>query len=220
MRAFKLIGVLGAILALVAIAATTASAEVEFLPGTAGTKFTNAGEKATLTAKNSKGETVAVTCAKAKSTGELLSSKEALILITFETCTSAGVPVNSVGDAGGTILTHVEAKACTITSSPLVGGILLKPLPVTLEAPLLKLKIEVEGDVIGRLLAENVSQKEFKLDLNLKEGKQEFTKCKDGAGAELTEELKANVDAGGFLPATESAIGGKLTFTVNEEWMT
>jgi hypothetical protein len=221
MRAFKLISALAIVLALTAIAAATASAEVEFLPGTAGTKFTASSKKATLTAKKTETETIAVVCKTSKSTGELLSKTEALMLITFEGCESAGTGVNSVGDAAKTILAHVEAKACTISTSPLVGGILLKPLPLTLENPTTKLKIEVEGDVIGRLLPENVKEtKLFTLDLNLKEGKQEFTKCKDGAGAELLEELSANVSGAGFKPATQSAEGGLLQFTVNEEWMT
>jgi hypothetical protein len=222
MRAFKLIGVLGIILALTAIAAATASAEVEFLPGTAGTKYTASSKKAILTAKNEKAEAVGVTCAKSKATGEVKKPTEAKLDITFEECTVAGLAVNSTGDAAKTILAHVTAKACTITTSPLVGGILLKTELVELTVPTTKLTVIIEGDVIGRLLPENVKEtKLFTLDLNLKEGKQEFTKCKDGAGEELTEELKAKVDAGGkFLSATQSAEGGLLQFTVNEEWMT
>jgi hypothetical protein len=220
MRMFKLIGAL-LVPAIAALAVATASAEVEFLPGTAGTKFTGSAKKVFFTLKNSKAEPVSLLCKKEKSTGEQLSSTDALILAAFEACEFGGLGIHSVGDPAQTILVHFEAKACTITSSPLVGGVLLKPLPVVLEVPASKLNVELDGAMIGRLLPENVANtKVFNLDLNPKEGKQEFTKCKDGTGTELTEELKANVDAGGFLPATVSAEDGLLQFTVNKEWMT
>ena len=224
MRAFKLISALSIILALTAIAAASASAEVEFLPGKAGTKVTGLSKKATLTAKNAKAEAVGVTCQKSKSTGELKNGKEGKLDITFEECTVAGLAVNSAGDAAKTILAHVAAKACTITTTPLVGGVLLKPEPIELSVPSTKLTVNIEGDVIGRLLPENGGKTSelLTLDLNLKEGAQEFTKCKDGTNPELTEELKAKVDAGTFLAATQSAEGGLLQFGKGEgqEWMT
>jgi hypothetical protein len=220
MRLSKLLSALAIVLALTAAAATTASAEVEFLPGAAGTKFTASSKKFTLTAKNSKAEAVALPCQKTKSTVELLSSKDVLISAIFESCESAGLAANSVGDAAKTVLVHFEGKACTISVSPLVGGILLKVLPVTIEVPTTKLKIELEGDVIGRLLPENTAAKLFTLDLNVFAGQQEFTKCKDGTGPELTEELKANVDGVGFSSATLAAEGALFQFTVNQTWMT
>jgi hypothetical protein len=218
MRAFKLISVLAAVLALTAIAATTASAalSVGFLPGKDKTPFTDSSGKATLTAGS-----LAIACAKSKSTGEIVNPKaldpatEALIIIDFEGCSSAGLALSSVGDAAKIILVHIEAKSCIIKETPtLVGGILLKPLPLTLEVPSIGTKIEVTGDVIARLLPENTKAELFSLDLNAPGGVQEFKECKDeSGGTTLVEELKASTNGGTPIAATQEIKEGLFQFT-------
>jgi hypothetical protein len=218
MRALKLITALGVVLALTAIAATTASAalSVGFLPGTDKTPFTGSSGKATLTAGG-----LSINCTKSKTTGEILNASkldpatESLLIITFESCTVLTLPVNSVGDAPKTILTHVEAKSCIIKETPtLVGGILLKPLPVMLEVPSIGEKIEVTGDVIGRLLPENIKAELFTLDLNALKGVQEFKECKDASGeASKVEELKSSTNGETAVAASQEVKEGLIQFT-------
>ena len=228
MRAFKLISVLAMALALGAIAAATASAANPpvFLPGAPKTTFINGSGKATLTTAAG----LKIICEKSKSTGELLGagtedSKEALMIIDFEGCFAepGGFPLNSAGDPAKTILVHVEAKSCTISESPLVGGILLKPLPLTIEVPTLKLTIKIEegSDVIGRLLPENVAALRFALDLNAPAGVQELKECKDKAGeTALKEGLKVKVDEGAVEAASQEAKEGFIEFKVKQTWET
>jgi hypothetical protein len=216
MRVIKLVGALTMLLALTVIAATTASAAVEFLPGAKGTAFTGESGKAIL--KGGGG----ITCKKSKTTGELLGPTEALLVTTFEGCESAGLAVNGLGDAANIIKVHVEEKNCIISETPLVGGLLLKPLPVHIEIPSVKLLILIEGDVIGLLTPANKSTKAFTLGLAAKEEKQEVRECKDVAKeASKKETLVAKVDGVEAGEGVESVENGTLTFTtVAQEFMT
>jgi hypothetical protein len=228
MRAFKLISALAMALALTSIAAATASAANPpvFLPGAPKTTFINGSGKATLTTASG----LSIVCEKSTSTGELLGvgtedSKEALMIIDFETCKTepGGLGANSVGDPAKTILVHVEAKSCTITESPLVGGILLKLLPVTLEVPTVKLtsKFEEGSDVIGRLLPENTAASRLSFDLNAPGGVQEFKECKDKAGeTALKEGLKIKVDEKAIEADSVEAKEGFIEFKVKQAWET
>ncbi len=221
MRVLKFMSALAIVaLALTALGASTASAFPEFLPGTAGTTFTNDSKKATLTAGG-----LSIVCQKSKSTGELQSSLLALITIDFEECTVAGLAVNSLGDSAKTILVHVEAKTCIIKEgATLIGGLLLKPLPVHLEVPAAKLLILVEGDVIARLLPENgAAGTHFTLDLKGSGGQQEFKECKDAVGeTSKVEDLKSKDDAAEAVLAIEEVEGGLLDFPAGnpQVWMT
>jgi hypothetical protein len=210
MRASKLIITSATALMLIAIAPAAASAEVEFLPGKAGTPFTDSSGKAVLNA----GTALPITCEKSKSTDELLSSKEALMVIGFEECLAGGLGAHTIGDALRTILVHVEAKGCYIKELPFLGGLLLKPLPVTIEVPASKLTITVEGDVIARVLPEKVEAELFTLDLNAPSGVQEYKECKDGlTGMMLKEDLKAKLDAEPMVLAALEVKGADLLFT-------
>ncbi len=220
MRLLKIVGALAAILAFTAIASGTAFAEVEFLPGAKGTTFTGVSKEAKL--KSAAGTIV---CTKSTVTkGELLSSTEALIVIKFENCTIAGLEARGLEDAekSKNITTHVEAKSCTVSTSPLVGAVLLKPLPVHIEVPAAKLLLLVEGTVIGLLTPVNTKgTTTFNLLLNEKEGKQEDRTCKDKVtGAALTENLIVKDDGKETGEGVEIVKEGTLTFTVGQEFMT
>jgi hypothetical protein len=230
MRAFKLISVLALALALTAIAAATASAAntVEFLPGEAGTKFTDSSKTAVLASHalvEGKEAEVKIICEKTTSSGQLLSTKEADITFDFLGCKGepGGLGASTAGDPAKTILVKAVAKSCIISTSPLVGGLLIKPEPVVITFATTGLTIEVTGDVLGRLLPENgAAAKLLTLDLNLKGSAQEFKECKDdSAETSKVEELKAKTDTGVALPATQSAEGALLQFvSVAQQWMT
>jgi hypothetical protein len=230
MRAFKLISVLALALALTAIAAATASAAntVEFLPGAAGTKFTDSSKEAVLRSHlllEGKEEEVKIVCEKTTSNGELVNAKEAKMTFDFLNCKGepGGLGASTAGDPAKTILVKATAKSCIISTSPLVGGLLIKPEPVVITFATTNLTIEVTGDVLGRLLPENgAAAKLLTLDLNAPSGKQEFKECKDdSAEASKVEELKAKTDTGVALPATQEAKGALLQFvSVAQVWDT
>jgi hypothetical protein len=204
MRIFKLIAVLACAIAVSAIAVTTASAST--LPGKAGTTITGSSEKATLQVKGG----ASITCPKSTATGEVLSTSEALAIINFGTgCTTAGLPVNSLGDSSGTILVHVEVKECASNAAILE----LKVLPLHLEVPSTKLLLSIEGTALGTVETE-VKKTTFPLTLTQKEGKNTEEKC----GKE-TLILSTSTDGGAFVQSGEEAKNGSLTFGEAQTFM-
>jgi hypothetical protein len=232
MRLFKIIGGLAVVLAFSAIAVATASAAEtlwKWLPGSVGETFKGGSGKAVLSTVD-EGKTLTIECTKStllltdtelKVSSELLkegatNEKDAtlaLLVIHFEKCKSLGLPINSTGDKAEIILVHVEAHNCII--GPGKFGILLKPLQVHLELPAAKLLILVRGDVLGLLLGAKEGEKvlTYTLDLNAKEGAQEFKKCEGGE----EEKLEASLDGVIFNSATESAAEGKLEFDMTKD---
>jgi hypothetical protein len=203
MRTFKLIGVLACVSALSAIAVTPAIAEV--LPGKAGTTITGGSEKATLQVKGG----ASITCPKSTSSGEVLGTSGLLINISFGIgCTTAGLPVNSLGDASGVILVHAEVSLCF--GFPFLR---IKILPLHLEVPSTKLLLTIEGTVLG-VVEEKVSKTTFPLTITQKEGKNTEEKC----GKE-TLILSTSTDGGAFVQSGEEAKNASLTFGVAEEFM-
>ncbi len=204
MRIFKLIGVLVCALAVSAIAVTTASASV--LPGVAGTSIKGESGKATLQVKGG----ASITCPKSTASGEILSTSESLATINFgPKCTTAGLPVNSLGDATGVILVHVEVKECPSNAALLA----LTVLPLHLEVPSTKLLLSIVGTALGSVTA-NVKQSTFALTVAQKEGKNEIETC----GKEKLV-LETSTDGGAFVQSGEEAAGASLTFGAEEEFM-
>jgi hypothetical protein len=232
MRIFKLTGVLALALALAAISAATASAAntVEFLPGAAGTKFTGSSKEVVLSSHlllEGKEEPVKFICEKSTSNGELVNAKEAKLTLDILGCKGepGGLGASTAGDPAKTILVKATAKSCIISTSPLVGGILIKPEPVVITFATTNLTIEVTGDVIGRLLPENgAAAKLLTLDLNAPgtPPAQEFKECKDdSAETSKVETLKAKTDTGVVLPATLETKGALLQFvSITQVWDT
>lgn len=215
MRIFKLIGVLVVVLAFSAVAVATASAEEtlwRWLPGSAKESFKGKSGKATLQVwEGIKGEKpgASITCAKSEallSESQLLEkeAKLGLTQIHFTTCAIGGLPVNSVSDASGVILTHVELHNCLIKKEAV--GIIFEPLEVTLEVPSTKLTVIVKGSFVG--LVKKVGASVFELIINQKEGHQGIELCEGGAKRTLL----ANIDSTKFVEAGEEAKEGKLEF--------
>jgi hypothetical protein len=204
MRIFKLVGVLACAMALSGIAVTTASAST--LPGAAGTTITGSSEKATLQVKGG----ASITCPKSTASGKVVSTSESTATITFGTgCTTAGLPVNSLGDGSGTILANVTVTECAGTPSLLK----LTVSSLHLEVPSTKLLLTVTGTALGTVEAK-VSKTNFPLTLTQKEGKNTEEKC----GKE-TLILSTSTDGGAAVQSGEEAIKGSLTFSVAQEFM-
>ncbi len=204
MRIFKLIGVLVCALALSAIAVATASAST--LPGALGTTITGGSEKATLQVKGG----ASITCPESSAAGEVKSTEEATVTITFgKKCTTAGLPVNSLGAAAGTIVANVTVKLCESSA----GTLELQTAPIHLEVPSTKLLLVVEGTALGSV-EENVKATTFPLTVTQKEGKNTIEVC---GKTKLV--LETSTDGGAFVQSGEEAKNAKLTFSVAQEFM-
>ncbi len=204
MRTFKLIAMLVCALALSAIAVATAMAST--LPGTAGTSITGGSEKATLQVKGG----ASITCPESTATGEVLSTSESTIVITFgKKCTTAGLPINTLGAAAGTIVAKVEIKECP--SSP--GILKLETASLHLEVPSTKLLLTVEGTALGEVET-SVKRTVFPLSITQKEGKNAIETC----GKEKLI-LETSTDGGAFVQSGEEAKGAQLALSAAQEFM-
>ncbi len=204
MRTYKLYLVLACALVLAVIAVATASAST--LPGVAKTSIAGESEKATLQVKGG----ASFTCPKSTLTGEVLSTAESSATINFgPKCTTAGLPLNSLGDAAGTILVPVEIKECAANASILK----LVVLPLHLEAPSTKLLLTLQGTLLVEVTA-SVKQKNFALRVDQKEGKNAIETC----GKEKLI-LEFSTDGGAFVQSGEEAKNASLQFGTEEEFM-
>jgi hypothetical protein len=233
MRIAKLIGAMFVVLAFSAVAVATASAEEtlwKWLPGSVGETFKGSSEKATLQESGLLGGLgIAITCTKSlllltdaelKVSSELLAEgategKDATLglgILHFEGCLVANLAANSVGDKAGIILVHLEAHNCLIKKGEF--GLLIKPLPLTIEVAAAKLKIEVRGDFVALLEGkEGTKALTYKLKIEQKEGNQKIEKCENG----VKETLESNTDANGFHNAGEEAKNGTLEFDMTKD---
>ncbi len=203
MRAFKLISALIVVLAFAAIAASTASA-VEtswlLLPGLEGETFTAKSGKALLQEKGG----LAIACQESSVSlvdGKIIGGTHTLILISIHfgnKCTASGLAVNSLGDSAGFILVEVDIHTCIISTSPLVGGLLIKVNPLHLEVPSLKLLIEITGSFVAPITPNETKTKKYKLDVKQTAGVQEIHLCLGGAEETLlsSDDGKAPVQSG------------------------
>jgi hypothetical protein len=219
MRTFKLLGALLAVLALAAIASATASAEEilwKWLPGKAGETFKGGSGKATLTEKG--GATISCKKSETKAKeGELLEEgategKDAILglaFIHFSGCTAFGVATNSLGDSSGIILVHAEIHDCLI--APNHFGLLIKPLPVHLEVPLVGTLLVVTGDFVALVepAGGTTPNKVWNLNITQAGGVQTIEKCEGGEKETLLTETNHN---GTQVQSGEEAKEGSIEF--------
>ena len=215
MRILRLIGVSALMLALTAI--TVSSASASLLPGTAGTKITGKSGKSTLQVKGG----ASITCKASTTSGEVKSTEEALIIIWFTECTTGGLPVNSVGDAVKTILTHVEAGWCF---DPIKGFyVYFGILPLKLEVPSVKgLTLEITGAVLGKVTPVEKKATTFAVELKQTGGKQEVgpEECTKSSGTKVKGvQLKTSTNGGAAVQSGQETAEGSLTFSAEEEFM-
>jgi hypothetical protein len=219
MRLLKLTSVLGLAILLSAVA-TASALKPSFLPGKAATSFT--GKSGALVWQTKGGGAIACGASEiSKGAGELLGSTSLLFVATFTKCAFAGITMNSLGDASGIILVHMEGETCTISTSPLVGGLLLKPLPLHLEVPSTKLLLTLEGSFVGTLSPENKSTLVITPTFTQKEGKQTVEGCLNEAGTKVEPEtLLWGADGGTPVQTALEFKEDSLTFAVAQEFMT
>ncbi len=213
MRLFKLISFLVMVLALTAIPVATASAAEtlwELLPGNEGETFTAKSGTVILQEKGG----LAIKC---QESSILLADSSivgttrtlALAIIHFgNKCTVAGLAVNSLGDPSGVILVHVEIHTCIVSTSPLVGGLLIKVLPLHLEVPSLKLLTEVTGSLVAPITPNETATKNYKLDIKQIGGAQQVKLCLGGA----EESLLWSDDGKAPIAAVEEVQNSELSF--------
>src|SRR5674476_93551 len=176
MRTIKLIGAMFVVLAFSAVAVATASAAEtlwKWLPGSVGETFTGKSGKETLQAG------ISFTCAKStiKLVGaELTEATLGKATVDFEECTTAGLPMNSVGDAAKTILAKLAIHNCMIKAGDF--GLLFKLTEeVKVEVPSTKLTIIFKGSFVGLIEGKaGTKALTFLLNIKQKEGKQEIEK--------------------------------------------
>jgi hypothetical protein len=220
MRIFKLASALGLVLALTAIAASSASAAAEFKPGAAKTPFTGKSGEATLQVKG--GASIKCKASEVlKGEGELLGPKTALFIIHLTGCTSLGLAENSLGDSSGVVLAHYEVETCTISTKPLFGGLLLKLLPLHIEIPAASVLLLEEGSFVSGLSPENKATKEFALKIEQKEGKQTIDGCLNAEGTKVVPETLTTSENGkAAVASAEEAKSGTLLFETEETFVT
>jgi hypothetical protein len=221
---FKLGSALIAVLALTAIAASTASAAEtlwKWVPGAEKAAFTATSGKAKLEGVNK----AKITCESSSVlAGEGKLTKEQTLgeaMIHFKGCTALGFPINSLGDdnESGVILVHVDLHNCIIASAPtLRAGILFTLTEVHLDIPALGgLLIIVKGSFVAEVSSE-LKKAKLTHTLAIKQtgGKQAVEKCEGGS----KDTLLAKTDAeAAFLESGEEAEKAEVTFTIAQEAM-
>lgn len=213
MRTLKLAGaILVALAVMASLAATALAAETlrPCLPCATGATFTEKNKKVTLQVKGGS----AVTCAEGSAEGEVVAEQTLKLKVVHwgKSCTSGGLPVDSLGDASGLILSHVELHIC-LSGSKLMW--LQKLLPLHLEVPSTKLLMTVEGAFISEITPINTSAKTFSLAIEQKEGKQAIEKCEGGTA----QTLLTSSDGGAFVQTGIEVKEDSATFAAEQEFM-
>jgi hypothetical protein len=220
MRTLVLIGASVLVILILAANAVTASAAVELLPGAAKTPFTGISGEVDLQIKGGP----AIKCTKSEikaGNAELLSKTTLLLIVDMTGCKSLGLAAKSTGDPSETILAHFEAELCTVQTKPLFGGILFKPLPLTIEVPTGNITYVIDGDFVGFLEPENKMAKEFPLDIKQAAGVQAIEGCLNAGGTQVVPEtLLTSTNGGVFLTTGIEVKTGKFVFTTTQEFMT
>jgi hypothetical protein len=223
MKHFRTIGLaLLALLALGAFAASAASAEEGFLPLT-NKKATVVGKKATFTAG-----ALAISCTVidlALSPVTFANDKHGTGTLHFLKCTSAGLAANSLGDGKEEILVPGEFLVCLEpknAAGKVLGefGIAVEVSKIHLEVPSIAQLIEINGLVIGVVLAKAGEKlKNFKIDFVAPEKKQEAVSCIEGKNVKKHTLAAETNHAGGPVEGTEAVEGGELEFEEAQELM-
>jgi hypothetical protein len=181
MKRLRIIGLaLFALFALGAFAASMASAEEGILPNT----VTGSGEGTEAKLETTNKENI--TCKKVKILEiKFKTDQKGTATLHFEGCLAEGVlPVNSLGDASGVILSKVNVLVCLVEPKALVFGLLIQaanekgePITEHIEVPSVAQLLLVKGAVIAKSDSTNAG-KEFLYLLKGKEGVQkEATEC-------------------------------------------
>jgi hypothetical protein len=207
MQRVKVIGlVLMAVFMMSAVAATAASAETlpEFVKELEFEGTSGAGELG-LTGAN-------ITCTSSNILGHKPENKKlGLFFVHFSGCKLGGKGCNSLGDVKEIILVHVVWHLVRLLKGSEHAGIWLLVLNVHIECEFLKTLVLVQGNVLGLIEPVKTKTAKYPINLNAKEGKQEFTKYVNDAGGEEEAKLEGSINEGAFKPATETSANNKIT---------
>jgi hypothetical protein len=110
---------------------------------------------------------------------------------------------------------HLEIHNCLIKAGD--PGLLIKVLPVHVEAPATKLLITLEGAFIA--LIKEVAANKFELNIKQTEGKQEIGKCEGGTAQSLTAKTDAEPIRNAGLEMAETFIEFDKTLDASETIM-
>lgn len=213
----KILGVvLGAVLALTAIAAASASAALpEYVPnsGTFPIKFTSTSGKGTL--QTTTGETV--TCTSDSNVGELTGPKSGTVTVTFNGCTTTffGFPISckTAGKASGEIVTSkLNSELVYAVGKTQVLNLLSSPTGTEAEFECAGNTVKVTGSVLGLFPTINKQLHSTSLVLNQTSGKQEFEEYVNASGTTVTGVFLNSSKNGGA--AVMSAEGTTDTITL------
>ncbi|HXN39989.1 MAG TPA: hypothetical protein VN892_18305 [Solirubrobacteraceae bacterium] len=220
MRRLKTAGAaIAAILAftalLSAITASTASATLpEFLPGTAGTKFTGKSGVGTLEIAGSS----TVECKEDKDEGVLLSSTEALVTIEVLGCKVLDiVGAHSLGDPREVILYAGRSteSLCYINKAKEEVGLAVH-IPPGIHVEVAGTLIEMIGSIIGRITPfKKKILGPFQIAFKASEDKQEITKCEGGP----EESLLVSENGGSFKKAADILVTEGSAVSQEQELM-
>ncbi len=214
MRSFKIAGALIAVVAFTCLAiASSASAEItlwKFLGVKAGTHFSGKSGKATLQVKGSG----TITCKESKTNekeSEITEPEEnptlTLAILVFSGCKAFGLAAESLGEASGTIRTHLHAHNCVLENGN--PGTIIEPLPIHIDIPSTGLLILVEGSFVAEAVPVGAQPtKTWELVVSQKEGVQGIEKCKGGTALSLV----SSVDGEAFTQSGEEAKEGSLEY--------
>jgi len=187
-------------------AATATAAQPEFLPGTAGTKFTSKSGSYKVEAE---GEPT-IECKEDEDEGVLLSSTEALVTIDLLKCNVLGlVGAHSLGDKTEIILVHGNLLLCYINKAKEEIGAALHIQPIHMEAA--KELILLEGIAIGKITPYKSKKLAFLISWKSSGSAQEFKKCE---GSTTEETLTSKTNGGTAVKGgenTEDTIGFLVT---------
>jgi hypothetical protein len=210
MRRIKLVILAAmAIIAVGAITAATASAELGLLPNTTFTGKGGAGTLETLGKSQ-------VLCSKntiALSTESATEKdKHGEFTIKFEACKAFGLATNSLGDASGVILTPVLWLLCFINQGALGLGILVKlDTNIHLEIPSLKTLFAIKGSAVGTISPDASKGTAFTVTFGQTAGDQTVTKCEGEAAEKLELELEGKAPEGSGLNQKEEVTSDAAT---------
>jgi hypothetical protein len=231
MRRLRITGLaLLALLALGAFAASTASAEEGVLP-LKTLHFNILGKKGTL--ENNLKEKI--TCNELKGEGKFEEIEKTghdshgSATLDFLECLVGGFLIWSLGEKvpakliESLILVPVLFLICLINSTTLLFGLYVEVMEpgVHLDNTSIGLLTIVLGSVIGDILAAaNTPAKLYLIHFNGKEGKQEFTECKDEKGGVKKHSLTStNATHTQKEPASEQTESVLIQFLENQELM-
>jgi hypothetical protein len=199
--------------ALVAVAASTATAtELGILPG-AGNTFTGESKTGTLeTLVGSK-----IECKTDTTSGKLISDTHGEATVAFKGCKAIGFAANGLGEPKEQIITPVLLLTCYIKkAAPIEIGILVAlDNALHIEVPSLATLLSVTGSAVGKITPVNGGSKKGPYTLKFKQAGGDQSEQCEGE----TESFKTSKNEGTAESSGEATTEENIQFSQNTEVM-